>query len=149
MQVTTTPPPGSTTPPLDTTPPLAPTTPTNQLMLPEIVDANSMVLSSTSAMIAWQPVAGASGYNIYLYREGEQVGDPLKVTRLPLFDTCKYKRLFLCCSGYRECGEPAGLLPFTEYTVRVAAVQGDGSEGEQSSPFLFNTPEGCKHALGL
>ncbi len=38
----------------------------------------------------------------------------------------------------------AGLLPFTEYTVRVAAVQGDGSEGEQSSPFRFNTPEGCK-----
>lgn len=37
-----------------------------------------------------------------------------------------------------------GLTAFTEYIVRVAAVQNDGEEGELSGPFLFTTTEDCK-----
>ena len=40
--------------------------------------------------------------------------------------------------------EITGLLPFTEYTVRVAAVQSDGAVGNQSPPYLFSTPQASK-----
>lgn len=57
------------------------TTPTSQLLPPEIIASNQSVVSSTTVMVAWQPVTGASGYNIYLYREEEeQVGNAIKVS---------------------------------------------------------------------
>lgn len=37
-----------------------------------------------------------------------------------------------------------GLLPYTEYTVQVAAIQSDGGEGQRSAAFTVTTPEACK-----
>ncbi len=83
----------------ETTPPEISVT-TAGAMLPEIESNGSEVLNSTTAIVTWQPVAGANGYNIYLYREGEQVGDPTKVLKTPIFTTLA--GIKICCLGYRE-----------------------------------------------
>ncbi len=57
------------------------TTPSGLLMSPVIVRGQSVPLSATTAIVVWQQVTGAFGYNIHVYRNGEQVGTVKSVSQ--------------------------------------------------------------------
>ena len=40
------------------------------------------------------------------------------------------------------------LLPYTQYTLQVAAVQSDGRDGERSAQIKITTPEDCEEGGG-